>query len=234
MLLSSTVPTSTYSFHRHLSTDPLLHILNHNLTKYAQNPSPKFVLTEVKTAMSSKAYVPLSLLTGSQFHNYYYSFLLAKLLYTETAKPNEAKKPPSLLSSAESHTCQVLQLPIGNIIKASKQSLWKTAAFIDQRVYHNEIMSTYHHHILRIYLVIRTSSNAEIMQCTMFFAQCGVESKLGPLGTSATYWPIVPALGDCEDGEFVGINGRGNRSTRRKPALTPLCPPQIPLDQTQD
>jgi hypothetical protein len=31
----------------------------------------------------------------------------------------------------------------------------------------------------------------------------GVESKLGPLGTSATYWPIVPAPGDCEDGEFV-------------------------------
>jgi hypothetical protein len=30
--------------------------------------------------------------------------------------------------------------------------------------------------------------------------------------------------GDCEDGE-VG----GNRSTRRKPATMPLCPPQIPL-----
>jgi hypothetical protein len=41
---------------------------------------------------------------------------------------------------------------------------------------------------------------------------------VGPLGTSATYWPIVPAPGDCEDGEFVGMNGRGNRSTRRKPA----------------
>jgi hypothetical protein len=26
-----------------------------------------------------------------------------------------------------------------------------------------------------------------------------LESKLGPLGTSATYWPIVPAPGDCED-----------------------------------
>jgi hypothetical protein len=61
-----------------------------------------------------------------------------------------------------------------------------------------------------------------------------VESKLGPLGTSATYWPIVPALGDCEDGEFGGMNGRGNRSTRRKPAPVPLCPPQIPLDQSRD
>jgi hypothetical protein len=46
--------------------------------------------------------------------------------------------------------------------------------------------------------------------------------------------PIVPAPGDCEDGEFGGMNGRGNRSTRRKPALGPLCPPQIPLDQTRD
>jgi hypothetical protein len=60
-----------------------------------------------------------------------------------------------------------------------------------------------------------------------------VESKLGPLGTSATYCPIVPALGDC-NGEFGGINGRGNWSTRRKPAPTPLCPPQIPFDQTRD
>jgi hypothetical protein len=36
-----------------------------------------------------------------------------------------------------------------------------------------------------------------------------VESKLGPLGTSAIYSPIVPAPGDCEDGEFDGMNGRG-------------------------
>jgi hypothetical protein len=34
------------------------------------------------------------------------------------------------------------------------------------------------------------------------FCILGVESKLGPLGTSATYWPIAPAPGDCEDGEF--------------------------------
>jgi hypothetical protein len=60
-----------------------------------------------------------------------------------------------------------------------------------------------------------------------------MESKLGPLGTSASYWPIVPVPADCEDGEFGGMNGRGNRSTRRKPAPAPLCPPQIPLDQTR-
>jgi hypothetical protein len=52
-----------------------------------------------------------------------------------------------------------------------------------------------------------------------------VESKLGPLGTSATEWPILPAPGDYDDGEFGGMKiGRKNRSTRRKPAPAPLCP----------
>jgi hypothetical protein len=61
-----------------------------------------------------------------------------------------------------------------------------------------------------------------------------VESKLGPLGTSATEWPIVPTPRDYDDEEFGGMKiGRGNRSTRRKPAPAPLCPPQIPLDQTR-
>jgi hypothetical protein len=57
-----------------------------------------------------------------------------------------------------------------------------------------------------------------------------VESILGPLSTSVTEWPIVPAQGDCEDGEFGEIKiGRGNRGTHRKPAPAPLCPPQISL-----
>jgi hypothetical protein len=51
--------------------------------------------------------------------------------------------------------------------------------------------------------------------------------QLGPLGTAATNWPLVPAPGDY-DGENGGMNGRGNRSTRRKPAPVPLCPPQTP------
>jgi hypothetical protein len=39
--------------------------------------------------------------------------------------------------------------------------------------------------------------------------------------------------GDC--GAIGGMKiGRGNRSTRRKPASTPLCPPQIQLHQTRD
>jgi hypothetical protein len=56
--------------------------------------------------------------------------------------------------------------------------------------------------------------------------------QLGPLGTAATDWPIVPAPGDYYDG---GMKiDRGNRSTWRKPATAPLCSPQIPLDQTRD
>jgi hypothetical protein len=44
---------------------------------------------------------------------------------------------------------------------------------------------------------------------------------------------LLSAPGDCDDddGEVSGMNGfgRGNRSTRRKPAPTSLCPPQISL-----
>jgi hypothetical protein len=51
--------------------------------------------------------------------------------------------------------------------------------------------------------------------------------QLGPLGTATTNRPIVPALGDY-DGEIGGMIRRENRSTRRKPAPVPLCPPQTP------
>jgi hypothetical protein len=41
----------------------------------------------------------------------------------------------------------------------------------------------------------------------------------------ATYWPIVPSLGDNvgEFGEMMII--RRNRSTGRKPSPVPICPP---------
>jgi hypothetical protein len=62
----------------------------------------------------------------------------------------------------------------------------------------------------------------------------GGVSLLGPLDTSATKWPIVSAPGDYDDREFDRMKiGRGNRSSRRKLAPAPLCPPQIPLDQTR-
>jgi hypothetical protein len=54
--------------------------------------------------------------------------------------------------------------------------------------------------------------------------------QLGPLGTAATNRPIVPAPGDYDAGEIGVMIGRGNRSTWRKPAPVPLCPPQTPHD----
>jgi hypothetical protein len=40
--------------------------------------------------------------------------------------------------------------------------------------------------------------------------------------------PIVLAPDEYDDGEIGVMIGRGNRSTRRKPAQMTLCPPQIP------
>jgi hypothetical protein len=59
----------------------------------------------------------------------------------------------------------------------------------------------------------------------------GGELQMGPFGTVATNRPIVPALGDY-DGDIGGMIGRGNRSTRKKPAPMPLCPPQAARTQT--
>jgi hypothetical protein len=51
---------------------------------------------------------------------------------------------------------------------------------------------------------------------------------LGQLGTAAINRTIVPAPVDYDDGEIGGMIGKGNRSTRRKPAPVPLCPQQTP------
>jgi hypothetical protein len=58
---------------------------------------------------------------------------------------------------------------------------------------------------------------------------------LSLLGTAPTsgllYKPQMIDEDDC--GAIGGMKiGRGNRSTRRKPAPAPLCQPQIPHDQT--
>jgi hypothetical protein len=68
----------------------------------------------------------------------------------------------------------------------------------------------------------------------LFFYYCWGGTK--SLGTAATsgllYKPQMIAEGDC--GAIGGMKvGRGNRSTLRKPAPEPLCPPQIPHVQTQ-
>jgi hypothetical protein len=59
--------------------------------------------------------------------------------------------------------------------------------------------------------------------------------RLSPLRTAATIGlfcqPQMIDDGDC--GAIGGMKiGRGNRSTRRKPAPVPLCTPQIPHDLT--
>jgi hypothetical protein len=69
------------------------------------------------------------------------------------------------------------------------------------------------------------------LDCSLIFliGIVGGGVQLGPLGTAATNWPIVPAPGDYDDGEIGGmLIGKGNPSTRRKPAPVPLCPPQTP------
>jgi hypothetical protein len=41
--------------------------------------------------------------------------------------------------------------------------------------------------------------------------------QTGPTWHVGHFWPIVTTKGDCEDGDFGGINiGRGNRNTRKK------------------
>jgi hypothetical protein len=56
--------------------------------------------------------------------------------------------------------------------------------------------------------------------------------QLGPLGTAAANRLIVPTPGDYDDEVDGMMIGRGNRSTRRKPAPVPLCPPQTPHAST--
>jgi hypothetical protein len=61
--------------------------------------------------------------------------------------------------------------------------------------------------------------------------------RLSPLGTSATIGLLYqPRMIDDDDyGAVGGMRiGKGNRSTQRKPAPVPLCPPQIPHALTWD
>jgi hypothetical protein len=60
--------------------------------------------------------------------------------------------------------------------------------------------------------------------------------RLSPLGTSDTVGLLYqPRMIDDDYGAVSGMRiGRGNRSTRRKPAPVALCPPHIPHDLTWD
>jgi hypothetical protein len=70
-----------------------------------------------------------------------------------------------------------------------------------------------------------------MMEMDEFFPPFFFNMWGGTLGTAATtallYQPRIIGDGDC--GEIGGMKiGRGNRTTRRKPAPVPLCPPQTP------
>jgi hypothetical protein len=56
-----------------------------------------------------------------------------------------------------------------------------------------------------------------------------------PIGTAATIGLLYqPQIIDDECGAVDRMKiGRGNRSTRKKPAPVPLCPPQIPHDPSR-
>jgi hypothetical protein len=87
---------------------------------------------------------------------------------------------------------------------------------------------TFSSDIFATYLPDYTVSLPEIFNLNDHRCEIGIVGggvQLGPLGTAAINRPIVPAPGDYDGGEIGGIIGRGNRSTRRKPALVPLCPP---------
>ncbi|PNF22081.1 hypothetical protein B7P43_G08892 [Cryptotermes secundus] len=58
---------------------------------------------------------------------------------------------------------------------------------------------------------------------------------LSPLSPAATTGLLYqPTIDDDDCGAIGGMTiGIGNQSTWRKPAPAPLCPPQIPHDQTQ-
>jgi hypothetical protein len=71
-------------------------------------------------------------------------------------------------------------------------------------------------------------SGIKIRETYYFLLLLLVGVRLSPLGTAATtgllYQPQMIDDGNC--GEIGGMkSGRGNRSTRRKPAPAPLCPP---------
>jgi hypothetical protein len=57
--------------------------------------------------------------------------------------------------------------------------------------------------ILNLDFLTALSYHHNIFFSLICLVKCG--AQLGSLGTSATEWPIVPAPGDCDDGEFGGM-----------------------------
>jgi hypothetical protein len=78
--------------------------------------------------------------------------------------------------------------------------------------------------IISLHLIHLITNRRHVIN--FFFNLCG-----GTSGTAATtglvYQPRMIGDGDCGEIGRMKI-GRGNRSTRRKRASIPLCPPQTP------
>jgi hypothetical protein len=74
-----------------------------------------------------------------------------------------------------------------------------------------------------------------LLLCFLLFFIIVSGVRLSPLGTAATTGLLYkPQIDDGDCGEIGGMKiGRGNRSSRRKPAPALLCSPQIPHDQTR-
>jgi hypothetical protein len=76
---------------------------------------------------------------------------------------------------------------------------------------------------------------ATSMKLLVSFRLLHLGQSAGLLGRviSSSQGLCMSAPDDWEDGEVGGMNGFGreNQSTQRKPALMPLCPPQIPLSR---
>jgi hypothetical protein len=87
-----------------------------------------------------------------------------------------------------------------------------------------------------LYISLNAFKHSRRTTCcnTIIIIPSGV--RLSPLGTAATTGLLYqPQMIDDDDCGAIGAMkiGRGSRSTRRKPAPAPLCPPQIPHDQTR-
>jgi hypothetical protein len=67
-----------------------------------------------------------------------------------------------------------------------------------------------------------------------FFFLWGETESTWYCGHCLAYCTSPQMINDDDYGAIGGMrNGRGNRSTRRKPALVPLCPPRLPHDLTR-
>jgi hypothetical protein len=70
-----------------------------------------------------------------------------------------------------------------------------------------------------------------VLPVSSFFFVSSGGVRVSPLGTSYNIWPILPAPDDDDERGVVGGMriGRGNRSTRRKPAPVPVNNVQLSL-----